>query len=192
MWLMRFNPEWLYETSRKTDFSAGAEDWSSFGTKGVAVVANPDKAGARALQLRKPEADWPSAAVWNFPNGIKGRLKIRVKLNPGFAGARIGLTDHFSVPFDPEDQYYNLFNLTIGPKGKLQQSEITIGQWHTLELDWNTAKQECRVFVDGRSADTLPMQRRTTGVNYLRLCSTVEKIDAAGLLIEAVQASIAE
>jgi len=156
------------------------------------VVANPDKPGARALQLRKPEADWPSAAVWNFPNGMNGRLQIRLKLNPGFAGARIGLTDHFSVAFDPEDQYYNLFNLSIGPEGKLQRSEITPGQWHTLELDWNGVKQECRVSVDGRPAETLPMQRRTAGVNYLRLCSTVEEIDTAGLLIESVDASISE
>ena len=25
MWLLRLNPEWLYETSRKTDFSSGAK-----------------------------------------------------------------------------------------------------------------------------------------------------------------------
>ena len=192
MWMMRFNPEWLYETSRKTDFSSGAEGWNSFGTKGVEVVANPDKPGARALQLCKPEADWPSAAVWNFPNGMDGRLQIRLKLNPGFAGARIGLTDHFSVAFDPEDQYYNLFNLSIGSGGKLHQSEIALAQWHTLELNWSCAKQECRVFVDGRPAETLPMQRRTAGVNYLRLCSTVDEIDAAGFLIESVDASISE
>jgi hypothetical protein len=191
MWLMRFNPEWLYETNRETDFSSGAEGWNSFGTKGVEVVAHPDKPGARALQLHKPEADWPSAAVWNFPNGLNGRLQMHLKLNPGFAGARIGLTDHFSVPFDPEDQYYNLFNLNIGPEGKLEQSEMTPGQWHTLQLDWNVAKHECRVFVDGRLAETLPMQRRTSGINYLRLCSTVEDIDTAGLLIESVEASIA-
>ena len=192
MWLMRFNPEWLYETSRKTDFSSGAEGWISFGTKGVEVVENPEKPGARALRLRKPDADWPAAAVWNFPNGIRGRLQIRLKLNPGFGGARIGLTDHFSVAFDPEDQYHNLFNLSIGPEGKLKQSEIAPGQWHTLELDWNIAKQECRVLIDGRLAETLPMQRQTAGVNYLRLCSTVEEIDTAGLLIENVDASISE
>ncbi len=192
MWLMRFNPEWLYETSRKTDFSAGAEGWNSFGTKGVEVVENSDKPGARALQLLKPDADWPAAAVWNFPNGMNGRLQIRLKLNPGFGGARIGLTDHFSVAFDPEDQYHNLFNLSIGAEGKLQRSEIAPGQWHTLEFDWNIAKQECRVLVDGSLAETLPMQRRTAGVNYLRLCSTVDEIDTAGLLIESVNATISE
>ncbi len=191
MWQLRFNPDWLHETSRKTDFSSGAEGWSTFGTKGVEVVTNPDKSGMRALQMRKPEADWPSAAVWNFPNGMKGRLKLRLKLNPGFVGARIGLTDHFSVPFDPEDLSYNLFNLNLGREGKLGNSAMSLGQWHVLELDWNCAEQECRVLVDGRHAETLPMQRRTAGVNYLRLSSTAD-VDTAGLLIESVDASISE
>jgi hypothetical protein len=190
MWLMRFNPEWLYETGRKSDFASGSEDWNSFGTKGVEVIANPDRPGARTLQLRKPEADWPATAVWNFPNGTNGRLKIRLKLNPGFAGARIGLTDHFSVPFDPEAQCYNLFNFTIGPEGKLAQGAIAPAQWHTVEFDWNCEKQECRVLVDGQGDETLPMQRRTAGVNYLRLSSTAEETDAAGLLIESVEASV--
>jgi hypothetical protein len=189
MWLLRFNPEWLLETSRQTDFSSGAEGWTSFGTKGVQIVAHPEKPGARALEISKPDRDWPSAAVWNFPNGMKGRLRIHLKLNPGFAGARLGLTDHFSVPFDPEDQYHNLFNLDIGPDGKLQQGEISPGQWHDLELNWNVGKQECRVFVDGIEAGALPMQRRTSGVNYLRVRSTVDHIDIAGLLIDNVDAA---
>ncbi|HZZ79579.1 MAG TPA: sialidase family protein [Gemmataceae bacterium] len=192
MWQMRFNPQWLYESSRTSDFSSGAEGWNSFGTKGVEVVEHPDKPAARALQLRKPESEWPSAVVWNFPNGMNGRLGIRLKLIPGFVGARVGLTDHFSVPFDPEDKYYTLFNLDLGSEGKLGNAEITAGRWHTLELKWNCAKQECQVFVDSRLVETLPMQRRTAGVNYLRLRSTAEEVDMAGLLIESVDASLSE
>jgi hypothetical protein len=192
MWLLRFNPDWLDETSRATDFAAGLDGWSSFGTKGVELITNPDKPNAQALQLRKPDADWLSAAVWNFPNGMKGRLKIRLKLNPGFAGARLGLTDHFSVPFDPEAECYNLFNLNIGADGKLKRTEITTGQWHTLEFEWNVATSECRVSVDGDLADTLPIQRRTSGVNYLRVTSTAETTDSAGLLIESVDVKTAE
>jgi hypothetical protein len=192
MWLLRFNPEWLLETRRQTDFSSGAEGWTSFGTKGVQIAVHPEKPGARALQISKPDPDWPSAAVWNFPNGMSGRLRIHLKLNRGFAGARIGLTDHFSVPFDPEDQYHNLFNLEIGPNGKLKQGEISPGQWHDLELSWNVAKGECRVLVDGVEVGTLPMQRRTSGVNYLRVRSTADDADEAGLLIDSVDASAFE
>jgi hypothetical protein len=192
MWLMRFNPEWLCEAGRMTNFSSGAEGWNSFGTKGIEMVPHPKKTGARALRLRKPDADWPSAAVWNFPNGVRGRLQIRLKLYPGFAGARVGLTDHFSVPFDPEEPYHNLFNLNIGPEGALQRSQMTPGQWHTLQLDWNCAKQECHVLVDGRPAETLAMRRQTTGVNYLRLTSTVDAVDTAGVLIESARARISD
>jgi hypothetical protein len=192
MWQMRFNPQWLYETSRTTDFSSGAEDWHHFGTKGVDLIAHPDKPGARALRLCKPQADWPAATVWNFPSGLNGRLRIRLKLNPGFAGARIGLTDHFSVPFDPEDEQHNLFNLRIAPGGKVGQSALELGHWHTLELTWRCAKKECAVSVDGRTVETLPMQRRTAGVNYLRIVSTVDRVDAAGLTIESALAAINE
>jgi BNR repeat protein len=190
MWLLRLNPEWLYESSRKTDFSSGAEGWHHFGTKGIELVSHPDKPGARVLQLRKPEADWPSAVAWNFPNGMNGRLKIRLKLRSGFAGVRIGLTDHFSVPFDPEDQCHNLVNLSIRPEGQMGQSTMTPERWHTLELHWNCTKQECRILLDGSSVETLPIERRTSGVNYVRLISTADPTDAAGLLIESVDASL--
>jgi hypothetical protein len=189
MWLLRFNPEWLCESNQATDLASGASGWNSFGAKGVDVVTNPDKPGAKALQLRKPAADWPSAAVWNFPNGRTGRLTIRMKLNPGFGGTRIGLTDHFSVPFDPEDQYHNVFNLNIGADGSVGDGKMALDQWHTLTLDWNCAKSECDVSVEGQRAETLVMQRQTAGLNYLRVCSVADQIDNAGLLIESVHAS---
>jgi hypothetical protein len=188
MWLLRLDPEYLYEVSRKTDFSDGIEAWHSFGTKGVELVPSPDKPGANALHVHKAAADWPAVAVWNFPNGMNGSLRMRVKLNPGFAGARIGLTDHFSVPFDPEDRYFNLFNFTIGPDGSLGQGdEMKPEQWHMLQFDWDCAKEECRVSVDGRSVELLHMQRQTEGINYVRICSTAEDTDNAGLLIESVE-----
>ncbi len=189
MWWLRFDPEWLYEDSRKSDFTSDTDSWNHFGTKGVAVIAHPERPSARALQLRKTNADWPAGVVWNFPSSTSGRLQMSIKVMPGFGGARIGLTDHFSVPFDPEDSIYNLFNLSIGSEGKLKGGEIRPGEWHTVQLDWNCAKLECKVSVDGRPVETLPMQRRTAGVNYLRLTSTAEDTDTAGMLIESVEAS---
>jgi hypothetical protein len=189
---MRFNPEWLNETSRKLDLSSKTKGWSDFGTKGVELVPHPDKPANRVLQIRKPEADWPSAAVWNFPNGKNGHLTIRLKLNSDFAGARIGLTDHFSVPFDPEDEYHNLFNLRIRPDGKFGQGAMSLAEWHTLDLDWNCEKQECRVSVDGHLVEVLPMQRPTAGVNYIRFRSTADSTDPAGLLIESIDASVSK
>jgi hypothetical protein len=191
MHLLRFDPEWLDETARKTDFSAGLEGWSVFGTKGTAVLPHPDRKGAQGLRLSKPEADWPAAAVWNFPSGARGQLMLRLRLNRGFAGVRIGLTDHFSVPFDPEDRIYNLFNLTIGPTGELAAgSALVPDRWHSLRLDWNRIKGECRVFLDGRPVQVLSIQRQSSGVSYLRLVSTAEGVDTAGVTIESVEASV--
>ena len=190
--LVRLQPAWLCEKSRTCDFSSGLDGWAHFGTRGVECVAEPGTAGGHALQLHKIDPDWPAAAAWNFPNGLTGRATLRLKLNAGFLGARIGLTDHFSVPFEPEDVRYNLFNLSIGPRGKVSErgGNIRPGVWHRLMLDWDCRKAQCRVILDGQRLDTLPMQRPTGGVNYLRLCSTADDTDPAGLLIQSVNAQV--
>jgi hypothetical protein len=192
--LLHFDPEWLYETDRRTDFSDGLKDWSYFGTKGVEVVPNPEKPGGQALQLRKPESDWPAAAVWNFPMGRRGHLRLKLLLNPGFAGVRLGLTDHFSVPFDPEDRIYNLYNLEIGSNGELASGKkLEPGRWHNLEFDWDCAVGESRVTADGRPIAALRLTREAAaGVSYLRLVSTAEKTDKAGLLVKSVDADVSQ
>jgi hypothetical protein len=192
--LVHVDPEWLYATDRKTDFSAGLRDWFDFGTKGVEVVPSPQKPGIQVLELHKPLADWPAAAVWNFPMGRRGHLRIRTLLNSGFAGARLGLTDHFSVPFDPEDGIYNLYNLEIGPNGDLADGKrLDPGRWHELEFDWDDAQRECRVTLDGNPVTTLRLTREAaSGVSYLRLVSTAEQTDTAGLLVESVAADVSD
>ena len=192
--LLHLDPEWLYETERRADFSSGLRDWSYFGTKGVEAVPNPETRGVQALQIRKPELEWPAAAVWNFPMGRRGRLLLRILLNPGFEGMRLGLTDHFSVPFDPEDQVYNLYNLEIGSKGKLVGGEkLEPARWHNLEFDWDCIAGQCRVMEDGRPIETLRLTREATaGVCYLRLVSTAEKTDMAGSLVESVDADVSQ
>jgi len=192
--LVHVDPEWLYETDRRTDFSAGLKDWFNFGTRGVEVVPNGEKPGVQALQLRKTVADWPAAAVWNFPMGRIGRLRVKLLLSPGFAGARLGLTDHFSVPFDAEDRIYNLYNLEIGPNGELARGKkLEPGRWHDLDFDWDDTRRECRVTADGRPIATLPLTREAaSGVSYLRLVSTAEQTDRAGLLVESVAADVSE
>ena len=193
-YLLHVDPSWLYETRQADDFSKGLSEWSAFGTKGVEAVPNPGKQGARALQMVKPEADWPAAAVWNFPMGVKGRLRLKVLLRPGFAGARLGLTDHFSVPFDELDEIYNLYNLNIGPEGKLADGKrLDPGEWHNLEFDWDCGRNRCGVTADGRPVAVLRLTRTTAaGVCYLRIVSTADRIDTAGLLVESVDADVSE
>ena len=59
--LLHLDPEWLYETAQKADFSSGLDEWSTFGTRGPELLPHPEKDGARVLSLRKPDAEWPAA-----------------------------------------------------------------------------------------------------------------------------------
>jgi hypothetical protein len=185
--LIAFQPKWLDETSQREDFSHGLETLSAFGTHGVAVAPHPEKTDARVLQIRKPDAEWPACAVWNFPGSASGTLRLRFRLNPGHAGVLLGLTDHFSPPSDDQDQLHNLYNLQIDSEGRMgQETALKAGTWHELEMAWDTHAQQCRVNVDGRPVTRLRQTRLASYVNYLRLRSTAEDTDNAGFQVEAL------
>jgi len=184
------DPKWFYETKQREDFTQGLENWSAFGTKGVELSIHPDKQNARVLSLRKTELDWPAAAVWNFPSGTKGSLHLRILIKPGFEGVRIGVTDHFSVPFDDLDEFHNLYNVAINSEGKIGKTKLTPNRWHTVQLKWDIEQRRCRVLVNGHEVTVLIQSRETLGANYLRLISTAETTDLAGLLLEEVEANI--
>jgi len=186
------DPEWLYATQQEDDFSTDLKGWSSFGTKGVQLTASSEKPSAQVLQIEKPQSDWPGAAVWNFPMGRKGVLNLRLFLKPGFGGVRIGLTDHFSVPFEDLDGIYNLYSLEIMPNGKLAAGSLEPGQWHNLQFAWDCDKEEARVLSDGHQLAVLHQTRDTLGLNYLRLVSTADPVDEAGLLVKSVDVDVSQ
>src|SRR5262249_11196035 len=136
--LMRLDPEWLLETSQKADFVHGQDEWHIFGAKGVEFLADPDRSDAKVLCVCKTEADWPAGAVWNFPSGLRGSLKLRLLMNQNFQGGLIALTDHFSTPFDSEDKFYNLFNVWVSANGQFSGGgKLTPAKWHDLQFDWS-------------------------------------------------------
>ncbi|MBI3986539.1 MAG: exo-alpha-sialidase [Lentisphaerae bacterium] len=186
------DPAWLYETRQKADFTAEQGEWHTFGTKGVVFAPHPEKKRQHVLSIRKPEKDWPAAAVWNFPAGLRGRLTLKVFLKPGFGGARIGLTDHFSAPFDLEDGFYNLFTLEIGLGGRIADGVALLADaWSAISFSWDCARRRCRVSVAGRKAAVLTQARASdSGPCYLRLASAAETTDEAGWLVEAVAADV--
>lgn len=184
------DPAWIYETRQSTDFSKDIDDWSVFGSKGVGLEPDPEDSGKKVLSIHNADANWPAAAVWNFPVGAKGQIKMRIRLQPNFKGALLGLTDHFSIPWDLDDQFFNAFNLRIAPDGAiLPNFKFTAGRWYNLTLDWDTDASKCRILVDGKLAGAIEDNRRSSGINYLRLRSVADEPDG-GLQIGSVSADV--
>ena len=147
--------------------------------------------GAQVLQIRKPEAIWSAAAVRNFPLGKKGRLSLRFSRRPGSKGILIALTDHFSPPFDKEDHIHSLYSLSIDEEGKLGgRTRLESDRWYNLTLEWDNEKRRCTVRLDKKEVAVLPLLKETLGANYLRIRSTEEDTDEAGLLIESLEVDV--
>ena len=189
--IFRFDPRWLYEKHQRDDFRSGFINWSTFGTEGVELVADPLRKDTKIMSLQKKNDVWAAGAVWNFPKGGKGSLKAKIMLQRGFRGTRIALTDHFSAPFDELAQYYNLFNLEIDPNGELSGATVRLEpmHWYEVLLNWDCSKRCCWVFLDGIQIAKLDMQRTSSSVSYLRLNSTSEQADQ-GILIEYVEVKV--
>ena len=186
------DPLWLNETKQSSDFSRGLEDWSTFGSKGVELEPDPEDGNVKALSIRKAEESWPAGAVWNFPIGHEGQLTMRIRLRKGFGGTLVGLTDHFSVPWDLEDQFNNVFNLPITADGSISPTfKLSPDRWYSVIFAWDTTLRKCRILIDGRSVKTVEDNRRSSGINYLRLRSVSEQSDT-GLLIDSIKVDVSK
>ena len=205
---MVLEPDWLLETRQSEDFSKGLDTWSVFGTRGVGLLPHPQNASAHVLGIQKTDKDWPACAVWNFPAGGRGALRLKMQMPAMAQGILIGLTDHYSVPFDDEDVFNNVFNLRIGQKGEIGETRSGWDSqaWHSLDLIWDCAAGTCAVTVDGANAATLRSLRAATSLSYLRVKSLAgasmplvyaegravnpEETDPSPLLIESVAVEI--
>ena len=178
------------------------------------IAPHPEAEGRSVLSIARAEAEWPAAAVWNFPLGRRGRLRLKVRANAGFGGALVLLTDHFSVPFEPEDALYELFGLWLKPgqepaeasSGGIPERGVQAGTprslppgvlrhrlngggWRQLELRWDCDERTCTVGVDGVSAGCASLLREGDGVCYVRLKSASNAVDG-GFLVEAVEVEV--
>ncbi|MBI2193898.1 MAG: exo-alpha-sialidase [Planctomycetes bacterium] len=189
--LVRLDPEYLEEVVQSADFAGGLEDWALFGTKGVSRAHHPQKEGARVLRLQRTDPEFPAAAVWNFPIGRKGKIRLRFMLESGHQGFNIGLTDHFSTPFDFEDLFHNVVNLRVASDGGLScGGRIEPGRWHEVDLIWDCEKWLCRCALDSLPAGVLPLRRECDGLSYLRIRSVAEGPESGSLQVEEVRADV--
>lgn len=204
--LLRIDPQWIEATHHQDNFSKGLGGWSvykPFGpvdrywrdrTQGPRITDHPTLAGAKVLHVRRPDEKAGDEAVWNFPAGIRGTLTLRILLNPGFSGATIALADRFIPPTDPAADALELFQLPIHGAGELPGSAaLSFGHWHSLKMCWDLEDRQCVVSVDGAPAATLGLRNRQEGrPSYLRVRSTADGIDRAGLLLERAEVHIAK
>ena len=199
------DPEWLYLTSRESDFSDSLNNWSVFkryldGDKvsrmpGCELIPHPKKTGAKVLHIRRPDEKRPDVAEWNFPSGLSGSVKLRLMLKKGFSGGAIDLADRFFQPTDVAAVSKRIYHLPINADGHIVGTKVYLKpeKWYSLILRWNIPNGELVVFIDDKKAGTLENVRSThLGISYLLLRSTADKIDRAGFLVESVQAAIAE
>lgn len=189
--MYRLDPHWLDATEQHTDFTAGADDWSIFGMRGVELLPVQDRSATHALSIRRTSPDWSAGAVWNFPSGQRGRLRLRLMIQNGFRGNVLALTDHYSVPFDEEDTLHSVFNLPIGEGGMLLKERLMPGQWHDIVLSWDTEQGVCSVSIDGKTAGAVKAQRGSPGIHYLRFRSAAE-VSEGGLLLESADVRVSD
>jgi|AP95_1055475.scaffolds.fasta_scaffold10114_2 hypothetical protein len=236
--IVRIDPQWLCETRAASAFEVvgssgrgGAEgeangvseggadspleEWSIFGCRGVGIAAHPEEGGRAVLSIARVEAEWPAAAVWNFPLGRRGSLRLKIRPDADFGGALMLLTDHFSVPFEPEDALYALFGVWLKsprgpdestgwtpgggvqagaarnlPSGVLRQDLAGDG-WRELELRWDCETRSCALSLDGVSVGSASLLREGDGVCYLRLKSASNAVDG-GFIVESVEVEVAD
>jgi hypothetical protein len=182
--LLIVDPDWFMEKRQTGDFSGGLNAWSVFGTDGVALITDPANKNARLLSMKTPKNDWTSGAVWNFPAGKTGRVRLRVFPNANFDGTNISLTDTFSPPFDEEGELAAVYTFQIA-------GVVKVGTWNTVEFAWNQQKRKCQVTVNGKEVASISQQRGTvTGIGYLRLKYATSGNSSGALLIERVDANV--
>jgi hypothetical protein len=202
--LVSVDPRWLTLTRAEDDFSDGLNQWIAFKPvgparryrreriPGPALIDHPTRQGSKLLHLRKPDEHDADGAVWNFPNGVKGTLTLRLMPKPGFGGASIALNDHSFKPTDGNSERLAVFVATLRPDGQLADGpKLNLGQWHTLAFAWDLRSQNCNVSVDGAKRLVLKQLNATgNGISYLHLRSKATTVDKAGFYVESVSADI--
>jgi len=175
------DPAYLYQTHQQTDWSLELDDWSIYGTNGVELVDTPEP----ALSIQRVDDEYPSAAVWNFPMGFSGKIEIEITMQPGCSGLNIGLTDHYSSPFDLDEAFFNVFNIFI-IDGEMGCGNLKVNNRHMLLLEWDCSGG-CLAYLDKVFIGEYESERRAAGICYIRFTALADKPETGSILISSVK-----
>ena len=215
--LVIFNLDWLYEAERRDDFALGMGGWSvhqyvkslSGNFRGITghcahnrrpgaqLIPHPDGAPREVLQVaRHPDPRLlheRQGAVWNFPAGKQGRLRMRIRLPRGSQGARICLMDRWFNPVDPVVHHFAQYVLELDRAGRINGvPALPHDEWHDLEVRWSSTESAAAEFRIGESADWTAIDLTRPGINglsYVHIQSTAPGADPHGLLLEEIAAA---
>lgn len=161
--VVTFDPRWLEERDVRDDLSAGPVAWTQYGDDGLCVETVE---GGRVVAIPL-KATGLCGALWNFPIGESGEIRVRVQLPPQAKGVRFSLNDHFNRSDDRRAAEHAVFTVAAD-RVKLAAD----GKWHEVVFAWSraTTAGEVRVDVDGQPVGQIAAQRPAQfGVNYLRV-----------------------
>jgi len=182
--VIMLDPKWLLERQASDDFAHGDRDWTMYDAEGAAVADHPDDRQRRALHIRRTNVELPAAAVWNFPTGASGELKLRIRMNDSAAPAIIALTDHFSIAGDTKAHEHAVYRV------ELNRPALPPGKWHDVTIAWQP-NAPAIVKINGSEHGRLdPLRKTDLHISYLRLMSGSDAIDENGFTIERVEVQI--
>jgi hypothetical protein len=194
--------DWLYETDRDENFRFGLGNLSTqmyvrsnlgnyrgFSghcaynrTSGAFLLPDPDGNFEEVLRIARIEDEnlvyKKQGAVWNFPATREGRVTVRL-MRLG-AGVRISLTDRWINPADE--------SVTSSAFFYLDTDTLSRGEWHEVELSYDTVKRLVGVRIDGTVAgEYSALCESENGLSYLHLQTLATSQDTEGTLIKRLE-----
>jgi hypothetical protein len=196
--LMRIDPRFLMNTTLVDDFSKGLGRWSTLASKGVVTDVNPEDGEGSVLRMTKPDRSTPSGACLNFPYGSSGRLAFGLRIEKGFQGAHLTLTDHYDLPGLARQ---GSFPFRIVSSGRVEiigsggswlptPGDLVPGRFHTLRLEWNCHTNSAMLFLDGTEVARLHQFVCAQGMCYFRLRSLANGLDEKGLGLKSLRVDL--
>ncbi len=199
--MLRVDPAWITAGTAASSFENGLEDWCVYKPygpargfwrarhAGPALQPDPGGSGKSVLVLGRPAGQDADAAVWNFPGGSTGVLRIRLRVPAGSEGVAISLADHFLDPTDTRWADRSRYQLRLGGSGGVALPAD--GAWHEVKLSWQSGEREARVSLDGSEIRRLePSGNGAEALSYLHLRSLAENSGSAGAQIAAVSVDV--